>query len=226
MEPDAEGGVYRKEMLFLGKAIRAPVERKSVTEQEFEAAVMRIRRGDKDGLRDIYLAYVRFIYTVIYEITQSKENAEDITSEVFIKLWDALDHYQPGHGHKGYLATIARNAAIDFMRKAGREVLRPVGEPSSAQAAEQGGTETTIFDTGGDYAAGGKDSSPEAEVVADMSVTQALMHLSPEEREIVEQKVLADMTFKEIAQELQIPMGTVTWRYQAAIKKLRRCGYE
>ena len=46
------------------------------------------------------------------------------------------------------------------------------------------------------------------------------------EREMVNMKVLGDMTFREIAETLQMPMGTVTWKYQNAIGKLRRCGYE
>jgi len=46
------------------------------------------------------------------------------------------------------------------------------------------------------------------------------------EREIVHLKVIGEMTFQEIANLLNQPLGTVTWRYQEAIKKLRRCGYE
>lgn len=59
-----------------------------------------------------------------------------------------------------------------------------------------------------------------------MSVSQALDTLKPSERQIVSLKVLGELTFKEIAQYMKIPMGTVTWKYQNAIKKLRRCGYE
>ena len=43
---------------------------------------------------------------------------------------------------------------------------------------------------------------------------------------VVDMKVLGEMSFREISETLHIPMGTVTWRYQNAIKKLRRCGYE
>ena len=50
--------------------------------------------------------------------------------------------------------------------------------------------------------------------------------LNDNEREVIQLKIVADMTFKEIAQLLNTPMGTITWRYQNAIKKLRRCGYE
>ena len=58
-----------------------------------------------------------------------------------------------------------------------------------------------------------------------MSLTEALNTLKPAEKQIIDMKVLSEMTFAEIAQTLNIPMGTVTWRYREAIKKLRRCGY-
>ena len=63
-------------------------------------------------------------------------------------------------------------------------------------------------------------------MLGNMTVSQALDTLKPAERQIVSLKVLGEMTFKEIARSMQIPMGTVTWKYQNAIKKLRRCGYE
>ena len=63
-------------------------------------------------------------------------------------------------------------------------------------------------------------------MLGEMTVTQALGTLKPSERQIVSLKVLGELTFKEIALCMQIPMGTVTWKYQNAMKKLRRCGYE
>ena len=50
--------------------------------------------------------------------------------------------------------------------------------------------------------------------------------LNEGEREIINLKILGDLTFKEIASVLSMPMGTVTWKYQNAVKKIRRCGYE
>ena len=69
-------------------------------------------------------------------------------------------------------------------------------------------------------------SQIEEEVISQMSLTEALSYLNEKEREVINLKIIADMTFKEIAELLQAPMGTITWRYQSAIKKLRRCGYE
>lgn len=190
-----------------------------MTEQEFEQAVVRIRDGDKDGLKEIYLAYVKFIYAVIYEILQDKENTEDVTSEFFIKLWDAAERYVPGHGHRGYLATIARNMAIDFIRKRRREVLRADTDFDLGGADSAGGG--SMFDTTKDA-----EHSVEDEVIGNIAVEEALALLKDGERQIINMKILGDMTFQEISDTLHMPMGTVTWKYRNAIGKLRRCGYE
>ncbi|MCM1538898.1 MAG: sigma-70 family RNA polymerase sigma factor [bacterium] len=246
-----------------------------MTEQEFEQAVVRIRSGDKDGLKEIYLAYVKFIYAVIYEILQNKENTEDVTSEFFIKLWDVAERYVPGHGHRGYLATIARNMAIDFIRKRRREVLRadiefdpggadigdsagggsmfdtaedagaamriaegaerdadaPYGSAENAEAGRSlsGGGQSRVSATAGRGAPPGRglaEHSVEDEVIGNIAVEEALALLKDGERQIINMKILGDMTFQEIADTLHMPMGTVTWKYRNAIGKLRRCGYE
>lgn len=238
----------------------------TVTEQEFEQAVVRIRSGDKDGLKVIYLAYVRFIYAVIYEILQNKENTEDVTSEFFIRLWDVAERYEPGRGHRGYLATIARNMAIDYIRKHRREVSvadpdligagggtggstgsvfdaqsgsSDTGESVNHAQSGSANTESSALETqsgglgdpggmgGGRTPGGGGFASPvEDEVIGNIALKEALAVLKDGERQIINMKILGDMTFQEISDTLHMPMGTVTWKYRNAIGKLRRCGYE
>jgi RNA polymerase sigma-70 factor (ECF subfamily) len=70
------------------------------------------------------------------------------------------------------------------------------------------------------------DACVEQEVLSDLSLRQALDTLKPKEQEVVHLKIMGELTFQEIADILKIPLGTVTWRYQNAIKKLRRYGYE
>ena len=188
-----------------------------MTEHQFEQAVERMVRGDKTGLKEIYENYLGYIYRIIYEILQSKENAEDVTSEFFIKLWDRAEQFKPGTGHKGYLATMARNMAIDFLRKHKREELTAMLQDIESEPEEEKGGRSGISRSSTDV---------EAEVLQNISVQKAMEALKPGERQIVSMKVLGDLTFKEIAQIMGIPMGTVTWKYQNAMKKLRRCGYE
>ena len=184
-----------------------------MTDEQFNAAMHRMRKKDKSALKEIYEEYISFIYHTVLNIVKSKENAEDITSEFFIKLWEKADNYKEGHGHKGYLATIARNMAIDHLRKYGKEDLS-----SGMSEDEEIPDELELLsDPGG---------TPEEQIIEEVSVEEALSRLKPGYREIISMKVLSDMTFKEIAEVLQMPMGTVTWNYQQAIKILRRFGYE
>ena len=66
----------------------------------------------------------------------------------------------------------------------------------------------------------------EDELVESLALKEALDRLKPSEREIINLKIMGDLTFREISEVLQIPMGTVTWRYRSAVEKMRRFGYE
>lgn len=189
-----------------------------MNEQQFENAVARMVQGDKTGLKEIYLNYAGYIYRIIYEVLQNKENAEDVTSEFFIRLWDKAEQFKPGNGHKGYLAVIARNMAVDFLRKHKKEELSALLQDLGQEGEED--NKGSIIKLAED-----KTNQVEEQVIGSMTISQALELLKPSERQIISLKVLGEMTFKEIAAAMEIPMGTVTWKYQNAIKKLRRCTY-
>lgn len=177
-----------------------------MTEAKFEQCIRQMNEGDKEGLREVYEEYISYIYGIVFQMIGNKENAEDITSEFFIKLWEKSASYKPGSGHRGWMATIARNMTIDFIRKYKREELTD-----------------TFEDTAEGYS---RTSSVEDQVVNQSLIKDALETLSEKEREVIHMKVMGDMTLKEIAAVLEVPMGTVAWRYREAVNKLRRCGFE
>lgn len=185
-----------------------------MTEEQFNLAMERIRQKDKSALKEVYEAYISFIYHTVLNIVNQREAAEDITSEFFIKLWEKADAYKPGGGHKGYLATIARNMAIDYLRKYGKEVY--IETEDEGDGSNEDNTSRLADES----------ASPENQVIERLAVDEALSRLKPIYRQILTMKVLSDMTFKEISEVLNIPMGTVTWNYQDALKQLRRFGYE
>ncbi len=190
----------------------------------------RMKRGDKDALKQIYEVYLPYIYTIVFGILQNKENAEDITSDFFLKLWDISDRYEPGGGHRGWIATIARNLAIDALRKTGREMLMGASEEQSdGQAADCVESGVTVSGSGipdGTGSAYARQSAVEDGVIEDLTIKEALGRLSEKERVVVHLKIIGELSFKEIADVLKEPMGTITWRYQSAVKKLRKYGYE
>lgn len=63
----------------------------------------------------------------------------------------------------------------------------------------------------------------EAETIEKMSLKQAINTLEDTEQEIINMKILGQLTFQEIADILKKPIGTVSWKYRKAIEKLRRC---
>ena len=150
--------------------------------REFDRCMRRMQKGDKTGLKEIYEAYISYIYAVIRAVVKNKENAEDLTAEFFIKLWNMADQYKAGSGHKTWMTVIARNMAIDLMRQAGREQLtEEVPEASAADAAS------------------GTAGSLENDVVGRMNFRETVEKLPETERQIMTMKLAGQMTFKEIA---------------------------
>jgi RNA polymerase sigma-70 factor (ECF subfamily) len=175
-----------------------------------------MQHGDREPLNDIYRDYIGFIYSVAFSVVGSRENAEDISADFFIRLWEQAEKYRPGTGHKAWMSRIAHNMAIDFLRKRKRETLT---DEMSAAGDDESTSGKNIYDNA--------FSNPvEDEVVVNLSLQQALKALSEEERSVINMKIIGDMTFKSISEALGLSMGTVTWRYQSAIKKLRKYGYE
>lgn len=171
---------------------------------QFEENISRILRNDKSGLRAIYEDYNGMIYSMVICVLHMREDAEDVTSEFFIRLWDIADTYRSGSGHRAWMLTIARNMAIDHMRKHHREVLA-ADIPEYLQPEQ---------------------AAPEEQLCERLGLEQALTTLKEEERQIVNLKIMGELTFQEIAGMLKKPLGTVTWRYRTAIQKLKRCSYD
>ena len=176
-----------------------------MTDSRFESCIQLIRQGEKDGLREIYEEYYKLIFSVMQSIVQNSEEAEDLTSDFFIKLWDRLaDAYKSSRGHKAWLAAVARNMAKDRRRKNSRtettldaqEEIGGIPEPKSSENLEKA-------------------------VLGRITVREALAVLNETERVVVSLKLFSEFTFKEIAKALRIPQGTAAWRYQSSIKKLQ-----
>ena len=171
----------------------------------FDACMEKMQAGNKEGLREIYDEYAGYIWSVVYGIVKNRENAEDITSDFFIKLWEKSDSYRTGSGHRTYITVMARNMAIDYVRKYYRE---EVSESVEVLAETH------------------QENQAMQQVINRMDMEAALKTLNESERQIIHLKIMGDLTFKEISRIMKQPMGTVTWKYRNALEKLKRCGYE
>lgn len=184
-----------------------------MTEEVFQTAIQALCQGDKEALRQIYEAYIKLIYAVVYDVVGRREDAEDITSEFFIKLVRVAGSYKMGLSHKAWLVQIARNMAIDYVRKSNREILE------FNQTEDDNRTVGIIEEHG----AIERQQNVECKTVLDEDMKQAIKTLKPAEKEVIDLKLIGDFKFKDIAKQLNKPIGTITWLYNEGIKKLRRC---
>lgn len=177
-----------------------------MTNEQFNECMCRVKTRDVDALKAIYNAYFSYVYQTAYALLQQKENAEDIASDVFMSLWDKAGTFKPGKSHKGWLATITRNLAIDFLRKNGRVV----------------GSDD---DVDGELSSQMSTDSFEDDVLNKVTVEQLLSKLSSDQRLIIHLKFFGKLTLDEIAKVMEIPVGTVNWKYAKARELLRRYNY-
>jgi RNA polymerase sigma-70 factor (ECF subfamily) len=172
-----------------------------MTDAQFDAAIGLIVRGDKSGLKEIYNAYARQICQVITGIVKNSQDAEDLTADLFMKLWETASQYRPGSGHKRYITVMARNLALDFLRRNNRLSFELDDEEQN----------TVVADT----------QDVQKDIEEKMGFWAALDSLNPNQRQIVDMHIAMQMTLKEISEAMKMPMGTVAWNYRTAIERLR-----
>lgn len=173
-----------------------------MTDKEFDHGMEQIKRGEKEGLRRIYEEYGTFIYKTLLSIVKIPQDAEDLTSDLFLRLWQKAEQYQRGTGHKAYLARIAHNMAVDHLRARGKLTFTLDDEEENFDPPDTSRTDDTAE--------------------SGISFDEAISSLPEAEGEIVNLHIGLELTFKEIAEALKIPIGTVTWRYRSAIERLRK----
>ena len=164
-----------------------------------------MRAGQIEALQFLYRRYSRLVYTLAQRIVFNSEEAEEITQDVFLKLWHQ-DAYQPARGSLSrYLVVMTRSRAIDRLRSQTSHRHRLQKWQLSAQAAS--------VPTPLDWASLEERTE---------HLKAALKTLSTHERHILEIAYYEGLSQSEIAQRLEIPLGTVKSRSRQALRKLRQ----
>ena len=170
-----------------------------------ESILLRIRRGDEAALSELYDKLGGLVYSVAYHVLQNTTLAEEVTQDTFLKVWNQAHTWDSSRGRvTTWLATIARYTAIDRLRVEQRR-----------QPREQVDVEDiiNIF---------GKLSPMDEPGWADERLIVSLMQNLPEDqRQVIELAYFKDMSHTEMAEFLDIPLGTVKGRVRAALTKLK-----
>jgi RNA polymerase sigma-70 factor (ECF subfamily) len=195
------------------------LDNKAMEQQRAAALVKRCIAGDAAAWEETVGVHHRRIYNLCYRFTGSGSDAEDLTQEVFIKIYRTLKSYDTAKGSfTTWITTLTRNLLVDHYRSRRHDrVTDSLDEPMDASGGSASASNAqSVADPG---------AGPEVRMQqrdTQKMVQQALAKLSPELREAVILRDLQDMDYREIAGILSVPEGTVKSRINRGRTELAR----
>jgi len=167
--------------------------------------------GDEQSLKFLVERYLRPIYGFTYRFVNGAQDAEDVTQDIFVKVWRHIKQFDQEKSFKTWIFSIAKNAAIDFLKK--KKTI-----PFSEFENEDG--ENTIMENL-------VDSSPLPSELLERSdlkemLAKAMEKLSPKYRMVLFLRYNDHFTFREIAESLGEPLHTVKSRHRRALIMLKK----
>jgi RNA polymerase sigma-70 factor (ECF subfamily) len=175
--------------------------------------------GDAAAWEQLARTQHRRIYGICYRFTGSQTEAEDLTQDAFLKVYRNLGSFDPARGgFATWITTLTRNLLVDNYRRSRME--RASDSLDETIGGEDEGSGTTKADRLADTRPGQEQHVAGLELR--VQIQRALQQVSPELREAVILRDLEDMDYKEIAEVLGVPQGTVKSRISRGRSELAR----
>lgn len=155
--------------------------------------------GDQDAFTLLVQRYERRIVNYVRRIIRRHEDAHDLAQDVFIKVYMALDRYDPKYEFSTWLFRIAQNAAIDVVRKKGiieESLVRPGRDGEGEQEMDVEGEEVSPY-----------RSLSNKEMARAMEL--AIERLPDDYRDLIDLRHFGELSYEEIAEVKGMPLGTV-----------------
>jgi RNA polymerase sigma-70 factor (ECF subfamily) len=158
------------------------------------------QQGDRQAFTQLVRRHQGSVVSLTYRMCGDLRLAEDVAQEAFVRVWQNLNSYKPQYAFRSWLHRIAANAALDSLRRE-----RPTADVDSLSLADSG-------------------PSPEQSAENDeraTHVSRAIAKLSESLRVVLILREYQELTYQEIADALDIPIGTVMSRLNSARAQLR-----
>ena len=162
--------------------------------------------GNESAFAQLVTMYEKRVYGLALRMTGNQEDAADVAQEAFLAAWRGLPTFRGDAGFATWLYRLTSNAAIDHLRKTRRQR-----------------TETSLND--GDLDAVDPTPSPQDQAESEglrEAVRWGMGELSPEHRQVLSMREYRELSYEEIAQELDVDLGTVKSRLSRARSALRK----
>jgi RNA polymerase sigma-70 factor (ECF subfamily) len=184
----------------------------SLTDQEVVALA---RAGKEAAYRELLRRYERPVFTLIFRMVHDRALAEDLAQDTFIKVLNALESYRSEFRFSSWIFKIANNVSIDHLRKRELNTLSLDGAPDARTPDEVEATALQAVD---------RTESPLAELESRElggMIERAVAKLRPEYRACILLRHVEGRTYEEIAETLDLPLGTVKTYIHRARHELR-----
>ena len=185
-------------------------------EPDWSAIIRRCMKGDSGAWAELVRAHHRRVYSLCYRFTGNATDAEDLTQDVFLKIYSNLTSFDSARGSlQVWITTMTRNLLVDNFRR-----TRNQRATSSLDEGWESSEELAPVERLSSKAPSPHESAAQKELAR--MVQEALTRVSPDLREAVILRDLQDMDYREIAQVLGIPEGTVKSRISRGRAELAR----
>jgi RNA polymerase sigma-70 factor (ECF subfamily) len=169
------------------------------------ALVERLRDHDPEGLEAAYDRYSAVVYSLLLRITRDQSVAEDLVQELFIRIWNQINSFDPSKGAFGvWILSIARNMGIDYVRSAHARFSARLQPMEQADKADREGR-----------------VEPETAIDRGRTVKAAFETPNLKQRRVLELAYFEGLSQTEIASHLQEPLGTVKSWMRSALSCIR-----
>jgi RNA polymerase sigma-70 factor (ECF subfamily) len=174
-----------------------------------EELMQRLFTCDRDAFEKIYDRYGDLVYSTALRVLRDPHLAQDISQEIFIRLWRKPESYVVERGRfLTWLISVTRNRAVDEVRARGRRQRHETASPEEQERELPAGT--------------ANDPALNAQLAEQRRIVRAaLAEIPPEQRQVIELAFFGGFTQQEIADRLAQPLGTVKTRIRLGMQKLR-----
>lgn len=183
--------------------------------QDDRALAAMADQGREAAFRELLTRYERPVFSLVYRMVRDRTLAEDLAQEAFIRAFNAISSYDPTYKFSSWLFKIANNHTIDHLRKRKLDTVSIHGAPSASSAEEVSRTSITLEST-----AERPDEYVESKELGGM-MEEAIGQLRPEYRSVILLRHVEGYAYDEIAEALELPLGTVKTYLHRARNELR-----
>lgn len=175
------------------------------------ALITRIGEQDQQALRELYDLTSGKLFGLALRVVQSRDHAEDVIQETYLNIWRiAIDYRAPLSPPMAWMGVIVRSRSLDFLRRRASQRADTVDELDSVLSDTIEGDSVNPLDVA--------QASEQA-----WALHQCLSQLENKQREVVSLAYLRDLSHSELADQLQLPLGTIKTWIRRGIEQMRIC---